>query len=99
MKPLKRALSIAAAVAALSLAPAIGWGTRVFPDQLSGTLTATPASDTIEVDHRIYHVKPGSLAAQELRGLYEGQRVEVVLDGPPAGKSSTVVKITLHPNE
>ena len=75
MKSLKRTLSIAAALAALSLTPAIGWGTRVF------------------------HVKPGSLAAQELRGLYEGQRVDVVLDGPPAGKSSTVVKITLHPNE
>jgi hypothetical protein len=80
----------------LTLGPAAGWGSHVFNDRVSGEITATPVSSTIEVDHHVYHIKVGSTAAQALHGFSEGQKVELVLDGPPGAKSSEVLMITLN---
>ncbi len=96
MKQINRNVGLAAAAAALLLGPSIGWSTRVFADQVSGTITATPVSESIEVDHHVFHIKAGSLAAQALHGFSEGQKVDLVLDGPPAAKTTQVLKISAH---
>jgi hypothetical protein len=96
MKQIKRSYSIAAVSAALLLGPSVGWSTRMFSDQISGTITATPVSETIEVDHHVFHVKAGSLAAQAMHGFSEGQKVDLVLDGPPGSKTTEVLKISPH---
>jgi hypothetical protein len=96
MKKLKHIHLIAAFAAALALGPTAGWSTHVFTDRVSGEITATPISETIEVDHHVYRIKAGSLAARDLHGFSEGQKVELVLDGSPATKTSEVLKIVLH---
>jgi hypothetical protein len=96
MKRTKLKFSAAAVAAALLLGPSVGWSTRVFSDQVSGTITSTPVSDTIEVDHKVFHIKAGSPAAQALHGFSEGEKVDMVLDGPPASKTSEVLSITAH---
>ena len=80
----------------LALGPVAGWGSHVFGDRVSGQITATPLSSTIEVDHHVYRIKEGSSAAQALHGFSEGQKVELLLDGPPAVKTSEVLLITLN---
>jgi hypothetical protein len=89
-------MQLLAAFALLTSGPGTGWCSRVFGDLVTGQITATPLSGKIEVDHHIYRIKPGSTAEQALHGFSEGQRVDLVLDGPPAGKESAVLKITLH---
>jgi hypothetical protein len=96
MKQIHRNVGLAALSAALLLGPSVGWSTRAFSDQVSGTITATPVSETIEVDHHVFHIKAGSLAAQAMHGFSEGQKVDLVLDGPPANKATQVLKISAH---
>jgi len=79
-----------------TLAASPGWSSRVFDDRVVGTLTATPISDDVEVDGHVYHVKPGSVAAQELHAFSQGQKVEIVLDGPAESEKSGVVMINLR---
>jgi hypothetical protein len=87
---------MAAFALALALGPTAGWTSRVFTDMVTGEITATPLSGKIEVDHRIYPVKAGSLAYQALHGFAQGQRVDLLLDAPPADKSAQVINIKLH---
>jgi hypothetical protein len=79
-----------------SLASSPGWSSRVFSDHVIGTITATPIVDEIEIDGHVYHIKHGSQAAQDLHGFSEGQKVEIVLDGPPDSASSGVLNIRLQ---
>jgi hypothetical protein len=95
MRLMKRKDLIVGFACLLALGPAAGWGSHVFSDRVSGEITATPLSTTIEVDHHVYQIKAGSTAAQALHGFSEGQQVELVLDGPPAAKTSEVLMITL----
>jgi hypothetical protein len=96
MRHLKQSCLMAAFALALALGPTAGWTSRVFTDLVTGEITATPLSGKIEVDHRSYPVKAGSLADQALHGFSEGQRVDLVLDAPPTDKSAQVIKIKLH---
>jgi len=96
MKRMNHLYRVAAFVLALGLAPAAGWANRVFTDRVTGEITATPLSGKIEVDHHSYRVRVGSPADQELHGFSEGQRVELVLDGPPDSANSQVMRIILH---
>jgi hypothetical protein len=77
------------------LAASPGWGSRVFTDTVSGQITATPISDVIEVDHHVYRVKRGSNAAESLHEFAEGQKVQLVLDGPIESNASEVLFIKL----
>jgi len=86
----------AAAVLIGLLAASPGWSSRVFDDRVVGTLTATPISDDVEVDGHVYHVRPGSVAAQELHNFSQGQKVEIMLDGPADSQNSGVVIINLR---
>jgi hypothetical protein len=47
------------------------------------------------VDHRSYHVKANSIAAQTLGSFYVGEKVDVVVDGPPGGPLE-VISIVQH---
>jgi len=96
MKQLKHSYLIAAFACVFALGPTAGWSTRAFGDVVSGQITAVPLSGEIEVDHRIYHVKAGSPADSALHEFSEGQRVDLLLDGPPESKTSEVMSITLH---
>jgi hypothetical protein len=96
MSAFKQKHGKAALALALLLSPVAGWCNRVFTDQVTGQITATPISGQIEVEHRAYKVRPGSLADKALHEFSEGQRVDIVLDAPPSDKGAQVVKITLH---
>jgi hypothetical protein len=78
------------------LAASPGWSSRVFADRVTGHITATPVSEVIEVDHRVYRVKKGSPADEALHGFSEGQQVELVLDGPVESEASSVLAINLQ---
>jgi hypothetical protein len=87
------------AIAAAALA--LGAGMAVQANQipgvlLTGTLTAQPAGDYINVDGHSYHIKSGSPAANDARGMAQGQRVDVRLSGPPNTAASEVIGITAH---
>jgi hypothetical protein len=87
---------ITAFAAGVALGPSAAWSTRVFSDLVSGEITATPVSGSIEVDHHSYRVKAQSAADKELHGFSEGQKVDLVLDGPPDSRASEVILITVH---
>lgn len=90
-------LALMAAVAlAGTLFASPGWSNRVFTDKVTGSITATPISGEIEVDHRVYKVRSGTPADESLHGFSEGQKVELTLDGPPDSSTSQVMKITLR---
>jgi hypothetical protein len=86
-----------AALAVLScLGPQSGWATRVLTSVVTGTVTAAPTRTQIEVDHRVYHFKPGSVADRQAHALEVGQVVDVRLDETAAKGISTAASITLH---
>ena len=95
MKLAKLALNFGALALGLYLQPNIGWSTRVYAPAITGTVTASPSSATIEVDHRSYHVRANSAAAKALGSLYVGEKVDVVVDGPPGGPVE-VISIVQH---
>jgi hypothetical protein len=95
MKPGKFSLTICAVALGLSLQPNFSWSSRALAPPITGTVTAAPSSGTIEVDHRSYHVKAGSLAAKALSGLYVGETVDMIVDSPPGG-TVEVVSIMQH---
>ena len=68
----------------------------MFTGAVTGEVTATPVSGTIEVEHKSYQVKPHSLADKILRQIKFGQIVDLVLDGPPDSGKSQVVAINPH---
>jgi hypothetical protein len=96
MNQVKNICLIAAFGMAFALGPTAGWSSRVYTDRVSGEITATPISHEIEVDHHVYHVKTGSTAEKMLHGFSEGQKVDLVLDGPPGSNASQVLLITVH---
>jgi hypothetical protein len=95
MKLSKLALAISAVALGLCLQPNTGWTTRAFAPAITGTVTASPSSGIIEIDHRSYHVKSGSTAATVLSSLYVGEVVDMIVDGPPGG-TVEVIMITQH---
>lgn len=95
MKLGKFSLTICAVALGLFLQPNIGWSTRAYAPPITGTVTASPSSGTIEVDHRSYHVKANSAAAKALSSFYVGEQVDIVLDGPPGGTVEVII-ITQH---
>ncbi|HXO57825.1 MAG TPA: hypothetical protein VN866_14980 [Mycobacterium sp.] len=52
------------------------------------------SSGTIEVDHHSYQVKANSAAAKALSSFYVGEKVDMVMDGPPGG--TAVISIAQH---
>lgn len=80
----------------LSLQPHAGWSSQMFSVAVTGEVTATPVSGTIEVAHKSFQVKPHSLADKILRQIKYGQVVDLVMDGPPDSGKSQVVAINLH---
>lgn len=96
MKLSKVNFAAAAIALGLSLQSGISWSSRAYGPVVTGTVTASPASGTVEIDGHAYHVKPNSAAAKALSSLYVGEVVDVVLDGPPAGGSVEVISIVQH---
>jgi hypothetical protein len=97
MKLGKLGLTVGAMVLGLCLQPSAGWSTVLLGPMLTGEVTAAPASGTIEISHRSYHVKPNSAADKALRNFYVGQTVDVVFDGPLSNSSAEIVSIVQHP--
>lgn len=95
MKPAKLKITVAAAALGLSLLPGIGWSTRAYAPAITGTVTASPSSGTIEVDHRSYRIQPNSAAAKALGAIYVGENVDMIVDGPPGGAVEVII-ITPH---
>lgn len=61
---------------------------------LAGKVTGLPGGNRIEVDGRTYTVVPGSEAAQRIKDLHVGDRVDFKLEG--AGGSDKVVNVNVH---
>jgi hypothetical protein len=95
MKLAKLGLTLGAVALGLCLQPNIGWSTRVYAPIITGTITASPSSGTVEVDHRSYHVRPNSVAAKALSSFYVGETVDMRVDGPPGGPVE-VISIVQH---
>jgi hypothetical protein len=96
MKISIRWIAMAVIATVISLQPNAGWSSQMFSVAVTGEVTATPVSSTIEVEHKSYHVKPHSLADKNLRQIKYGQIVDLVLDGPPDSGKSQVVAINPH---
>ena len=95
MKLAKLKLTVGAAALGLSLLPSMGWSTRAYAPAITGTVTASPSSGTIEVDHRSYRIQPNSAAAKALGSIYVGENVDIIVDGPPGGAVEVII-ITPH---
>jgi len=95
MKPNTLLRAAAAIIIIAGLQPEIGWATKI-ATLVVGEVTATPTSGQIEVDHRIYQVKKPSTPNKSLRAIGVGQKVDLVLDGPPDSKTASVISIKLH---
>jgi hypothetical protein len=96
MKLGKLGLTVGAVALGLCLQPSVGWSTRAYGPMLTGEVTAAPASGTIEISHRAYHVKPNSAADKALRNFYVGETVDVVFDGPLSNSSAEIISIVQH---
>jgi hypothetical protein len=92
---LKLAATISAVALGLCLQPNVGWSTRAFAPPITGTVTATSSSGTIEVDHRSYRVKANSAAATALGSVYVGEVVDIIVDSA-AGGAVEVISIMQH---
>jgi hypothetical protein len=96
MKLGKLGLAIAAVACGLCLQPSIGWSSRLLPPPITGTVTATPSSGTIEVDYRSYHVRANSAASRALSSIHVGEIVDIVWDGLPNSSNIEVTSIVHH---
>jgi hypothetical protein len=96
MKSVKLSLAVTAIAFGLCLQPTVSWSSRAYAPAVTGTVTASPSSGTIEVDHHSYHVKVNSAAAKAMVSIYVGEMVDMVMDGPPNG-TSEVISIMQHP--
>jgi hypothetical protein len=96
MKLSKLGIAAAACALLLCLKPDVGWSTRAFGALVSGEITAAPSRGEIEIEHRLYHVKPLSAADKALSSFYAGQSIDAVLDGPAGSSASLVISITPH---
>jgi hypothetical protein len=95
MKLGKLTSTISAVALGLCLQPNFSWSSRAYAPAITGTVTASPSSGTIEVDHRSYHVKANSAAAKALSSFYIGEQVDIVVDTPPGG-TVEVISIMQH---
>jgi hypothetical protein len=95
MKPNKCLFAAAAFLLLGSLRPEMGWATKI-AILVVGEVTATPTPGQIEVNHQVYRVMRASAADQSVHSIRVGQKVELVLDGPADGKSTSVQSIKLH---
>jgi hypothetical protein len=96
MKSAKMFTVLAALTALTCFGPNMGWASRVFSSGVTGTVTAAATSSGIEVDHRVYHFKPGSPADKQAHTVELGQVVDLTLD-PTANKASAmVVAVVAH---
>jgi hypothetical protein len=95
MKLGKLTLAISAVALGLCLQPNIGWSTRALAPPITGTVTAVPTSNSIEVDSKSYPVRAGTAAANTLGSVYVGEVVDIIVDGPPGG-TTEVIMISQH---
>ena len=57
----------------------------------TGVVTGLPGGNRVEVDGRVYTIPSGSEAAQRIKELHVGDRVDFKLEG-----SDKVVKVNVH---
>jgi hypothetical protein len=75
----------------LMASPALA--TRPAGGAVSGRITALPGDYQIVLDGHVYHVQPGSPAADALRRLAPGASIEAVFDGPPGDSRSHIILV------
>jgi hypothetical protein len=96
--PTLKSILVAAALtvmaALLPQAPALA--SRVPPNMLSGSVTGVSGNQII-VDGKSYSVRTDSPALRQLQQLQVGQKVDLVLNGPPSSAASQVVAVSVHP--
>jgi hypothetical protein len=95
MKLGKSTLAVAGMALGLCLQPTIGWSARHYSQVVTGTVTA-PLSGAIEVDHQSHPIKKSSAASKAYLTIFVGERVDVVMDGPP-NSATEVISIIKHP--
>jgi hypothetical protein len=88
----KGVLFAAAATLALGLAPGTALANKVIYN-VSGEVTTVPIGHSITVNGRTYRIAAGSPAERQVNGVIRGERVQVILDGPVASRSTKAVAI------
>lgn len=96
MKHSRRGFALSTFAILWCLGAPCGWATRVLSSVVTGTVTSTPTRTQIEVDHRVYHFKPDSVAEKQAHGVEVGQVVEVRLDDTAPKGVLTAVSITVR---
>jgi hypothetical protein len=96
MKHSRMGIAVAALAVLSCFGPQCGWATRVFSSVVTGTVTSTPTQTQIEVDHRVYHFKPNSVAEKQAHTVEVGQVVDLTLDPTASKASPIVVSVAAH---
>jgi hypothetical protein len=96
MKLGKSTLAVAAIALGLCLQPTISWSSRHYSQVVTGTVTAPLSSSTVEVDHVSHAIRKNSAASKAYLTIFSGERVDVVMDGPP-NSTAEVITIIKHP--
>ena len=95
MKLNKRLLIIATFLAGACLQGTLAVGSVAVNPPITGTLTASPSSSSIEVDHRTYKIRPNSSAAKAIANLTVGQKVDIIVLQVP-GSAVEVISVAPH---
>lgn len=95
LKVMSVALSLGVALGAATLPATPALASRAMP-MVSGEVTAVSANHIV-VDGKSYSVQVQGRALRALQQVQSGQKVDLVLDGPPQAASTHVIDIHVHP--
>ena len=96
MKLVKLMPRLAALGLVLALQTSGAWASRPVGARVSGEITATPGTLSVEVAHHVYPVKRDTPAAKALSKFFLGQTVDLVFDFPSQDAEAEVISISPH---
>jgi hypothetical protein len=75
---------------------AVAWGAMPVAGTVSGTVTSASTGQQIVVDGKSYDVDIQGPALGELAQVHTGDKVDLILSGPPGAPGSKVIDINVH---
>jgi hypothetical protein len=95
---MKRAAASVMLAMSLGLGTGIGaaWGSMPVAGTVSGTVTSASGGQQIIVDGKSYDVDIQGPALGELAQVHTGDKVDLILNGPPGAPGSKVIDINVR---